>query len=48
MSTLYNYYLEPPAKNISTQQEAETLFPVEYEKFLREYEPLQKLKGTLS
>ena len=48
MSTAYNYRLEPPQKNITTQQEAAALFPEEYEKFLREYEPLKKLQGNLS
>ena len=48
MPTPYNFRLEPPQKNIRTQQGAEALFPEEYEKFLREYEPLQKLQGNLS
>ena len=49
MPTPYNFRLEPPPqKNIGTQQEAEALFPEEYEKFLREYEPLKKLQGNLS
>ena len=48
MPTAYNYCLEPPQKKISTQTEAEALFPEEYEKFFREYEPLQKPKGNLS
>ena len=46
--TPYNFRLELPQKNISTQSEAEALFPEEYEKFLREYEPLKKLQGNLS
>ena len=48
MPTAYNYRLEPPQKNTTTQQEAAALFPEEYEKFLREYEPLKKLQGNLS
>ena len=48
MPTAYNYRLVLPQKNISTQSEAEALFPEEYEKFLREYEPLKKLQGNLS
>ena len=48
MPTAYNYRLEPPQKNTTTQQEAAALFPEEYEKFLREYEPLTKLQGNLS
>ena len=46
--TAYNYRLEPPQKNITTQQEAAALFPEESEKFLREYEPLKKLQGNFS
>ena len=48
MPTAYNYRLEPPQKNITTQQEAAALFPEEYEKFLREYKPLKKLQGNFS
>ncbi|CAH3180440.1 unnamed protein product [Porites lobata] len=45
MPTAYNYCLVLPQKNITTQTEAEALLPEEYEKFLREYEPLKKLQA---
>ena len=48
MPTAYNYCLVLLQKNITTQTEAEALLPEEYEKFLREYEPLKKLQGNLS
>ena len=52
MPTAYNFRLEPPQKNISTETEAEALFPEEYEKSLGEFEPLKKtakkLQGNLS
>ena len=38
----YNYRLLPPAKNISTEEEAVKLFPDDYSKFLEDYEPLTK------
>lgn len=44
--TAYNYRLQPPLKNITTQREAEELYPAEYLAFLETYEPLNKAKGT--
>ena len=41
----YNYRLQPPLKNITTQREAEELYPSEYLAFLEAYEPLKKAKG---
>ena len=43
--TAYNYRLQPPLKNITTQREAEELYPAEYLAFLEAYEPLKKAKG---
>ena len=43
--TAYNYRLQPPLKNITTQREAEELYPAEYLGFLQAYEPLKKAKG---
>ena len=44
--TAYNYRLQPPLKNITTQREAEELYPAEYLAFLEAYEPLKKAKGN--
>ena len=43
--TAYNYRLEPPLKNITTQREAEELYKAEYLGFMEAYEPLKKAQG---
>ncbi|KAL9967209.1 hypothetical protein ACROYT_G025387 [Oculina patagonica] len=45
-SANYNYCLQALLKNITTQTEAEELFPAEYAKCMDEYEPIKKAKGN--
>ncbi len=47
-SANYNYCLQALLKNITTQTEAEELFPAEYAKCMDEYEPIKKAKGLFN
>ena len=43
----YNYRLQAPLENITTQEEAEEMFPDEFRLFLENNEPLKKTRSTL-
>ena len=43
----YNFRLQAPLKNITTQEEAEEMYADEFRLFVDNYEPLKKARGTL-
>lgn len=45
LPSAYNFRLQSPAKNITTETDAKDLFPEEYQAFLNAYGPLQKAKS---
>ncbi|CAH3162817.1 unnamed protein product [Porites evermanni] len=45
LPSAYNFRLQSPAKNITTETDAQDLFPEEYQAFLNAYGPLQKAKN---
>ncbi|CAH3034092.1 unnamed protein product [Porites lobata] len=42
----YNFRLQAPLKNITTQEEAEEMYADEFRLFVDNYEPLKKARGT--
>ena len=43
----YNFRLQAPLKNITTQEKAEEMYADEFRLFVDNYEPLKKARGML-